>query len=48
MAIDGFFELLTRVIQLAQRDARSKDPYKRLEAQMFLQDFLRGVDSDGF
>lgn len=44
MVIDGWFELLAKVILLAKRDAeRSKDPYKRLEAQVFLQDFLSGV-----
>lgn len=47
MIIDGYFELLAKVIRIAQRDAQSKDPSKRRDAQAFLSIFLEGVNENG-
>ena len=46
MFIDGWFELLARIILIAKRDAeRCKDPMRRMDAEFFLRDFLEGVSS---
>ena len=47
MIVECWFELLAKVIRIAQRDAQSKDPSKRRDAQAFLSIFLEGVTSDG-
>lgn len=47
MITNGWFILLAKIITTAQSDAHSKDPYKRNDTLMFLEDFLEGVNKDG-
>lgn len=47
MFFDCWYELLTRVIRIAQRDAQSKDPSRSLDAMEFLADFLDGLEEVG-